>query len=368
MREFAIGLISSNYATDELGLLVKERNIATIPYAGRYRLVDFPLSNMVNSGLRTIGVITPYTYRSLIDHIGAGRSWFLDRSNGGLFILPGTIFGVSNTKARFLLRDINRNSIFMKRTPAPYVVITATSTIYNYDYNELIESHRNSGADITILTHTAYEDDENLYHAIINNERVASFQGGVKKGEEAFTDCFVINTNTLFDIINTYAAVDYLDLFEAIQNDFNRYYIRNHHFNGYCQSFFTTKQYFENSMNLLDIEVYRELFRNDRPIMTKIHGTIPTKYEPGCKVTNSLVQEGSNISGVIDNSVIFRNVTVKPGAKIKNCIIMQSCVIEENTVLENAIIDRNNTIAKGSTIKGSKTNPIILEKKPEYKR
>lgn len=368
MKDYAIGLISSNYATDELDLLVKERNISTIPYAGRYRLVDFPLSNMVNSGLRTIGIITPYTYRSLIDHIGAGRNWFLDRSNGGLFILPGTIFGISNTKARFLLRDINRNSIFMRRTPAPYVLITATSTVYNYDYNELIESHKNSGADITILTHTAYEDDANLSHAIINNERVVALQSGVKKGDETFIDCFVINTNTLFDIINTYAAVDYQDLFEAIQNDFNRYYIRAHHFNGYCQSFFTVKQYFENSMNLLDIEVYRELFRSDRPIMTKIHGTIPTKYETGCSVINSLVQEGSNISGSIENSVIFRNVNVKKGAKIKNCVIMQSCTIEENTVLENAIIDRNNIITKGSTIKGSKQNPIILEKKTEYKR
>ena len=157
----AIGVITANYSTKYPTILSEARPAASMPFLGRYRVVDFALSNMVNCGIRTVGIIMPYNYRSLIDHIGSGREWDLNRKKGGLFVLPGSAFGTSRTGSRFLLRDLVHNKTYLERSSADYVVVTSASFVYNADYRKIIEAHENSGADITVLTKKT-EDKENV--------------------------------------------------------------------------------------------------------------------------------------------------------------------------------------------------------------
>ena len=167
-----IGIITANYDTPELETLTKDRTIASLPYCGRYRLIDFPLSNMVNSGIETVGLILPYKYRSIIDHIGIGKEWSLDKKNGGLFILPGSAFGVTSSSKRFLLRDFGRNSVYLRRSPSPYVIVTSANIVCNIDYSKLYNAHLESGADITVVQTTARHDNTYLSTVISENGRV----------------------------------------------------------------------------------------------------------------------------------------------------------------------------------------------------
>ena len=150
-----IGLITCNYSAKATGPLSEYRPISSMPFLGRYRLVDFALSNMVNAGIRTVGMIMPYNYRSIIDHVESGKDWGLDRKNGGLFILPGSAFGTSRTGARFLLRDLVHNKVYFNRSKADYVIFSSSNFVYNLDLNDMLEAHKASGADITVLTATA---------------------------------------------------------------------------------------------------------------------------------------------------------------------------------------------------------------------
>ena len=193
----AIGIINANYDTPDLKELINGRTAASVPFGGRYRMIDFALSNMVNADITSVGIITPYKYRSLLDHVGAGSEWNLDRKNGGLFVLPGSVFGISSPGSRFLLRDFRRNMVFLSRAQAQYVVITTANVIANMDYSALIEQHEKSGADVTMATITATEADKDLMGVELEAGKVKSTFRGVKPGDEAFIDCFVVTYSLL---------------------------------------------------------------------------------------------------------------------------------------------------------------------------
>ncbi len=358
-----IGLISANYSTEALGELTNQRTVASLPFGSRYRLIDFPLSNMVNAGITTVGIITPYKYRSIVDHIGAGGDWGLDRKRGGLFVLPGTVFGVSSSGSRFLLRDVARNLVYLNRSPAPYVLVASANMVSNMDYCALVEAHLQSGADITLAYQRAVEDDPDVTGLKLADGRVLGVTKGVQQGQETFLDCFVISRSLLLKIVEWYSAVNFLDLFEVLAEDYNKMDVRAYEFDGYARSIFTAQSYYARSMDLLDVKVNTKLFNKRNPIMTKIQDSVPTKYLAGASAKNSLIPAGCLIEGTVENSVLFRGVTVGKGAVVKNSVIMQSCVIEEGAVVENAIIDRANLISAGTVLKGSPEAIFIMEKR-----
>ena len=357
-----IGLITANYVTDEMGELTEERTIASLPYGGRYRLIDFPLSNMVNSHITTVGLVTPYKYRSIIDHVGAGKEWSLDRKNGGLFVLPGSVFGISSSGSRFLLRDLRRNLVYLMRSPAPYVLITSSNTVCNMDYRKFLSEHLKSGADITLAYNIAGEANSHITGIRTDGDRVTGMNHGVEAGDNAFLDCFIISRSLLLKVMEWYSAIDYLDVFEVLEDDFDKMDVRTYKFEGYARSIFTVEDYFKYSMELLNMEVSDELFPEDRPIRTKVEDSVPTKYIKGASVRNSLIPSGCTIAGTVENSILFRGVTVAPGAVVRNSIIMQSCVLGEGACVENAIIDKSNVIGAGTVIKGTADAMFIKEK------
>ncbi len=356
------GIVFANYASEELESLAGERTIAALPFWGKYRLIDFALSNMTANDITTIGIITPYKYRSITDHVGAGKPWGLDRKSGGLHILPGTVFGVSNENRRFILRDIERNKIFLDRSSADYILATSTNTICNIDYEELIRQHHDSGADMTIAYKIADVDNKYMSTVRMEKDRVTSMHEGVKKGHLMFLDCFVVNRKTLFNLLKFYKAINFMDLFEILGSEFGKMDIRGYECEGFSYSIFTEKQYFDANMDLLDEGLYEGLRLNDKKVLTKQHDHMPTKFAKGCKVTRSILQDGSIIRGTVENSIIASNVVIEAGAKVTNSIIFQGCVIEAGAKVDHAIIDRRNVINKRVSIKGTKTNPFVVKK------
>ena len=357
-----IGLITCNYSAKATGPLTEYRPISSMPFLGRYRLVDFPLSNLVNAGARTVGMIMPYNYRSIIDHVESGKDWGLDRKNGGLFILPGSAFGTSRTGARFLLRDLVHNKVFFTRSNADYVILSSANFVYNMDMNDLYNAHVESGADITVLTASAPRVNDDVVGFNVEGGRVNGVHNGVNFGDTAFLDCFIISRQLLLDMFDWYAPTDYLDLFEAMAGDFGRVNVQIHNYDGYVAPIFNKKEYFTANMDFLDPKVSEEVFPADRFVKTKAHDTPPAKFEIGSRVQNSRISSGCRIYGCVCDSILGRGVIVEAGATVRNSIIMQGCIVKSGARVENAIVDRGNTVPAGTELRGTPDDVLVKEK------
>ena len=358
----AIGLITTNYSVKNPSVLSRHRPAASVPFMGRYRFIDFPLSNMVNAGIKTVGVIMPFNYRSIMDHLHTGKDWGLDRKLGGLFLMPGSAFGTSRKGPRFLLRDLISNRVFLERDTASNVVVSASNIIYNYDYRELVKAHVQSGADITLLTKTYSCEAEDVSSVYTEGGRVRGFTYGTHFGDEGFLDCFVVSRTKLLDLLDRYANVDYLDLFEALEGDLGQIDIRAHKVDIYTGTVFDARMYFKRSQEMHDPKVIEQLFPADRPIKTKSHDNPPTKYERGSRVTNSIVSGGCRVAGAVADSILSRNVIVEPGASVRNCVILTNVRICRGARVENAIIDRDNVITAGTELRGTPDAVLVKEK------
>lgn len=360
-----IGLITCNYSSKHTELSNEVRPIASMPFLGRYRLVDFALSNLVNCGIRTVGVIMPFNYRSLIDHIGSGKAWGLDRKTGGLFVLPGSAFGTSRTGARFLLRDLMTNRVYLERSTADYVVYTSANFVYNFDLNKMQEHHIASGAEITVLCNeaqgpnvdaTAFEVDDEGY--------VVGMHNSVNHGDVQSLDCFIISRTKLMEMLDWYAATDYLDLFEALRSDYGRVKVQTYFFNGYARGIFDKDSLYYANMDALNPDVAAKLFP-DGNIKTKAHDTAPAKFEIGSSVTNSMISAGCRIYGTVTGSVLGRKVIVEPGAVIRDSIVMQSCIVKSGAVIDRAIVDRDNVVQSDTELHGTPEHILIRKKYTE---
>jgi len=363
--EKLLGIITANYSTKYPTVLSEARPVASMPFLGRYRVVDFALSNMVNSGVRTVGMVMPYNYRSLIDHVGSGRDWGLSRKKGGLFILPGSAFGTSRTGSRFLLRDLEHNKILIRRDEADYCVVSSASFVYNMDYRELVEAHKESGADITVLTQGAPKKDSDVTGFKVEGGLVKGVKHGVEFGDTAFMDCFVVSSDFLLEMLDWYAQTDYLDLFEALAGDYGRVKVMPYNYEGYAAPIFNKDTYFMANMDLLAPSVTAELFPEGRSVHTKAHDNPPAKFEKGSRVSNSRVSGGCHIFGSVTNSILGRGVIVKSGATVNNAIVMQGCVIESGARVENAIVDRDNVVPERTELRGTPDDLFIKEKADE---
>ncbi|MBR3224704.1 MAG: glucose-1-phosphate adenylyltransferase subunit GlgD [Atopobiaceae bacterium] len=358
----AIGLITCNYTTASKDDVFSGRPVASMPYLGRYRLVDFALSNLVNAGIRNVGMIMPNNYRSLVDHVGSGKDWDLDRKNGGLFIMPGTAFGTSRTGARFLIRDLVQNREFFTKNKEKYVVLSTANFICSVDVKKLIADHEASGANITVLCKRA-SCDGNIDVVTFETEdgRVKSMNQGVKFNQLAFLDYAVIERELLLELLDSFAAIDHLDLFEALNSEYGRFRVMVAEFEGYMKPIFDKNSYFKANIDLLDEDVLTE-FASGTPIKTKAHDNPPAKYEPGCKVSNSLIASGDRIYGSVQGSVLGRNVIVEPGASVRNAVLMQGVVVKTGAKIENAIIDKNNVVPAGTELRGTDGDILYLKK------
>ncbi len=360
----ALGLITTNYTNQNFGELAASRSIATIPFGGRYRLLDFPLSSMVHSGIRSVGITTAHNFRSIIDHLGAGKEWSLNRKNGGLFVLPGSNYGMKRFEGKFLLRDFIHNRPYLTRATEDVLIVSASNKVFNMDFSDLVAHHRESGAQITLL----YKEipDAHMkrgpFLELTPDGNLVSINREAKGYAAWFLDCFVINVCDLLSLMDWYETMDYLDMTEIFMENVSQMKISSYPFSGYVGAIDSPYDYIQCSMDLLKTEIRDELFDPKRNIFTKVQDGPPTKYLAGCHVSNSLVSSGSIIEGTVENSVLFRNVRVEKGAFLKNCVIMQRDRIATGAVLENVICDKFVSISESTHLSGNRYKPLVIGK------
>lgn len=339
MNKNAFGIICTNYETAGFGTLLERRTIASLPFGGRYRMVDFPLSSMVHAGITAVGLIMPYYYRSLIDHVGTGKSWGLDRKIDGLFPLPGSAYSAASGDYKLRIGDLIENRRYLERRPeGAYAVIMASSKICNLDLKLILAEHERSGKEATIVY---YKNP-----------------GGKKR----LMDIIIIPGETLIRITKRYQNHPYESLFVAITTLLGEKNINEHIVGGYIADIIDISDYVSASKDLLKPEVHAELFNPDRLILTKTQDEAPTLYRNGSSVKNSLVAAGCVIEGKIENCILFRNVRVEKDTVLRNCIVMQHTTIRNNANLSNVILDKSAYVGKGVRLEGGTERPIIIPK------
>ncbi|MCJ7688817.1 MAG: glucose-1-phosphate adenylyltransferase subunit GlgD, partial [Clostridiaceae bacterium] len=358
-----IGILMLNEQEDNIKSLTKARPIASIPIGGRYRVIDFVLSNMVNSGIYNIGIFTNSKSRSLVDHLGSGKSWDLDRKKNGLFL-----FNFTSDKSRFRDIDVlNDNMEYIYRTKQDYVIIASSNMICNIDYNEAAKYHEESGSDITLLykkTNNGKKHHLNSSTLYINEENKVLSIGKNKGAEDKLNismEMFIMKKTTLINIINKCIHTGYHNsIKDAIYESVKNSYVNAYEFKGYLKCVNSIKNYYRISMDMLNAKVTKELFFSNGLIYTKSKDGAPTKYFTGSNVNNSLISNGCVLKGSIENSVISRSVTVQGDVEIKNCIIFQNCVIKKGCKLTNVIVDKNTILSENTVLKGAEEFPVVI--------
>ena len=370
----AAGLIFSNIHDTSIPEMTRMRTMASIPYGCRYRLIDFALSNMVNSGITNVGVIAHYNYQSLLDHIGTGKDWDLARRSGGIKILPPYITAYENKAAGKLyenrLEAVLGASNFINRCNADYIILSDCDVILNIDLKKVLEEHIQSGAYMTLVGKKlpATETFESAVNVLTADETGRLIDIAYYKPEnEAVnvgTNIIVISRKDLQNIVSESIARGYKSFSrDIISAQMANKLIRVYDFDGWCAHIASLEGYFKSSMELLDADVRSDLFGDrDRQIYTKIRNSAPTKYTANAETKNSLIADGCVIDGTVENCILFRGVRVGKGTVIKNCILLQDTYVGDNVTLNCVITDKNAMIKDGRNLSGHETMPFFIGK------
>ncbi len=371
----AAGLIFSNIHDASIPELTRIRTIASVPFGGKYRMIDFALSNMVNSGITKIGIITHYNYQSLLDHIGTGKDWDLARRSGGIKILPPYITAydssaansVYSTRLEALLGVMN----FIGRCNEDYIVTSDCDVICNIDIEDVIRYHEANDADITIVskrvkpedypltTHTEVltsDDQGNLLDVVDYTPRVDE--------TEISLNVMVFKRTYLQNVLLDAAAHGYTAFYrDIVSRNIGQDKIMVYRYDGYYSMVGSLASFFESNMKLLGREAREGLFGiKNRPVLTKVRNSPPTKYSSDAKVTDSMIADGCVIEGHVENSILFRGVKVGKGTIVRNSILMQDTYVGNDAALNCVISDKNVIIKDGRVLSGHETMPFFIGK------
>ena len=371
----AAGLIFSNIHDESLRELTALRTMASVPFGGRYRLIDFALSNMVNSDISKVGIITHYNYQSLLDHIGTGKDWDLARRSGGIKILPPFITAYDARGAESLyntrLEALMGVSNFVNRCTEDVLVLSDCDIICNIDIKDILRAHEQSGADITIVVKKLTGDvAPSQRHSVVQfNEDgrltdIKEYTPDLGTEVTICTNIMVINRAYLAGILLDASAHGYTSFFrDVLARNVERANFRVYNYTGYYALINSLAGYFDCSMKLLDTDVRHQLFNvPSRPIYTKVRNSAPTAYRGDAKVSNSLIADGCIIEGEVENSIIFRGVRVGRGTKVKNSILLQDTIVGQNAFLNCVVTDKNAVIRDDRVLSGHSTMPFFIGK------
>lgn len=363
-----LGLVFANMHDTTLGDMTKNRTMGSVMFGGRYRLIDFPLSNMVNSGISEVGVITKSNYQSLLDHLGSAREWDLARKKGGLYILPP--FGnVESTLYRGRIEALYGAMSFIKHSRAKYVILSDCDVVTNIDYKPIVAAHIESGADITAVAHTGVYSSDDIKTSTVFNVDADKNVTSVLINPDISGTCttslnvFVMSMDFLIETVNDAMARGNVSFERNIlQEKCREIKIKIYEYDNYFSKLNSPESYFKSNMALLEPENARKLFVPKRSIYTKVSDNAPVKYDLDSKVSNSLIADGCIIEGEVENSVLFRGVKVGKGAKVKNCILMQGTVVGDNAELSYLITDKNVSICENHILTSSPQYPMYVGK------
>ena len=361
------GIVYAFHSFPELGPLQSPRTSASLPFCGRYRLIDFSLSAMMNAGVRDVGIIMQRDYLSLLDHLRGGREWDLSRRDGGLRMLPP--FGLPSShlgEYKGCMEALAAVRSYLLDIRQKYILLTIGNLLANIDLTQAYESHVHSGAEITaICTDSVPEYSHHRY--LINETGMANdilcMQNNNSGGVTA-VEVYIVNKELLLEMVD-YCTVRSLLFFhrDAIEWFFNHGGKMNVYLHrGYSRHVRTVNDYFQGNMDMLQSEVRNDLFSLSRPIRTREHADVSTYYAETAVTKNCLIADGCRIAGKLENCVIFRGTTISERVELKNCVIMQNTVIGKGARLTNLISDKDVVVTEGITMSGSIELPLIIPK------
>lgn len=361
----AMGILFAYVNEERVAELTRNRVMASVPYGGRYRLVDFPLSNMVNSGINKVGVITEENYQSLMDHLGSGKAWNLSRKREGLYLLPP--FGADRLRSDGKIESLYSIKRFLRNSREEYVVLSDCDYVCNISYRDAIKFHVSKDADITVIYRNASAPDGILSSVYTIDPENRIIDSIVK--DKGNNNCnigmgmYIISRKLLIDIVDECIGKNIMDFDRTVlHNCIKDLKVYAYEFKGDAFQITSLASYFDANMALMDPKVRETLFNRKAPIYTKVRDDVPVKYGLGSSVGNSLIADGCVIDGEVENSILFRGVKVKKGAKVKNCVVMQDSVVGEDSVLKYVVVDKNVEIDKERTLMGYETYPVYISK------
>ena len=366
-----MGIIFANIYDSSLGELTNKRTMASLPFGGRYRQIDFALSNMTNSGIRRIGIISRYNYQSLMNHIGSGEEWDLELAEGGLEFLTPYSMSTQGNSFRGKIDALNSAMSYLEYGgKEEYVVLSDAGVLCNIDLNKVLESHIASGKDITVITKAGIANGtKQLDLAIALDEKgeIADIAVDYPATEEylASMGLFIISRDLLSHHVRESAA---RNLFRFERDFVLRQYqnqnltINVYPFEGVALYNESTVEYYQGNLAAIDRQISHDLFAGNHPIYTKVRDRVPTYYGENSHVENCIVADGCILEGTVRNSVLFRTVTVGAGCDIDGCVIMNDTVIGENCELKYAILDKDVVVHPGAKLIGTPNNPVIIKR------
>lgn len=359
------GVIFSSINDENIPELTKVRSIGSIPYGGRYRLVDFPLSNMVNSGITTVGMITKNNYQSLMDHLGSGKNWDLARKEGGLILLP-PYSDESETLYKNRLEALKCATAFLRKAKEDFVVLADSDAVYKLDYSKIIEFHCAKNADITMVYHEHHVKRSHYYITFdtdaeerITNVNINPATNGIRKN---YVNILVTRRTFLLNLIQDAQQRGLVSFGRDILSpQVQTLKMYGYKLEGYYANMDSLVSYFNANMDLLDKTIRNEIF-GARDIYTKINDSAPAKFAESANVKNSLVADGCTIEGTVENCVLFRGVKIGKGAVVKNCILMTDSIVGDNCNLAYVISDKNSVIRDNRILAGCEIQPYFINK------
>ena len=345
--------------------LTKVRSMGSIPFGGRYRIVDFALSNMVNSGITTVGMITKSNYQSLMDHIGSGKFWDLARKDGGLILLP-PYSDETETLYKNRLEALKGATAFLKKAKEDFVVLADSDAVYKLDYSKVIDYHIQKNADITLVYHEHNLVKSHYYMTFdvakdgkIKEIEINPTSGGVEKN---YINVMVARTSFLLRLIQDAIQHGYTSFGKDILSPgVSTYKLYGYKYDGYYANINSLNTYFNANMDLLDRKVRDEIF-GGRDVYTKVNDSAPAKFADTASVKNSLVSDGCVIEGTVENSILFRGVKIGKGTVVKNCILMTDNIVGENCNLAYVVSDKNSVIRDNRVLAGCEVQPYFINK------
>ena len=359
-----MGIILPDRPGATVGSFTSMRSVSALPFAGRYRLIDFTISNMVNVEIDRVSVCPMFDYTSLMEHLGAGKPWDLNRKYNGFSLLPPRSMNADLGEVDLLHNHINH----ITRARERYVVLSYGNVVYNHSLQDFIQFHKENNAEVTVLYHKnpVANLEKSLYTLDVDDDgSIKEIVAGVNPGEENNISCGVIIFEKSF-LVNMLEYCNSRNL-HNIMMDYLQKYINNvrayaFEAKGYFGIVNDITSYYSNNMNMLNEDTRNEIFAARELIYTRVMDSVPTRYGSHSEINNSLIADGCVIDGKVENSIIFRGVKVENGSKVKNSIVMSNATISVGCVLENAILDRDVTLNEGRRLAGDVTYPFVVRK------
>ncbi|MFI3230332.1 MAG: glucose-1-phosphate adenylyltransferase subunit GlgD [bacterium] len=367
-----LGIIMTFDKATELKDLTDHRTVASIPFGSRYRLIDFMLSNMVNSNINQVGVMMRDNYQSLIEHIGTGKEWDLSRKIGGIRLIPpysyskkSHLFDITERKSK--IEGLIGAYSFIKKNRAEYVVLSDANIVTNIDLEKVVNYHVEQDADITCVCVPKDEPNENdTYFELDKNENLKNIYLSIdpnNKCKHTALGIYVLKKELLETLVQNWANKNFKNFeLEGLNDALKNYNLKAYVHDTFSAQITDVKRYFDANMKLLSKDVRDELFIKNRAIYTKVYDEQPTYYSDKAYVCDSLIADGCVLEGTVENSIISRDVHIKKGAVVRNSIVLQSTIIREDANILNVISDKSVKLGKGKTMMGQESFPIVITK------